>query len=332
MDRQHEMRARVGLLGLIFLYPWISGFVLLSNQKAILPVSPDSPTRIFAWDGKAPEIDAKEGYKGGQYQDLDDSAFMERLLADAMSIWNAVPGAYVTLQVTSNPTDAKLDKNDDIFSIVTDSSSNATTAAYAKPYSKDESPNIISDCDISIADRSTKAKDLAYTITHELGHCLGLGHAHTNYGALMGYSRENRSLTLGADDIAGVVYLYPDPAYTTSKPKELICGVIGSKPAAGEQGLFLLLFPIVTLLGAIMARRLLRPLAKSSRFARLKSLLSENSTEIPSSQPQKLIDRSLRTPETKPLQQGSSALHDVCDLSGQAQALSQPSKAYEIRV
>jgi hypothetical protein len=42
----------------------------------------------------------------------------------------------------------------------------------------------------------------------------------------MGYSRDDQNLTLGADDIAGITYLYPDPAYVSEDPNELNCGAI----------------------------------------------------------------------------------------------------------
>lgn len=271
MKAKEKIYQTIGLMAVLGLYPLLTGFVLLSNRKAALPVSPDSPTRIFVWDGKYPDIDKKDEYKGGQYQDLGDQEFMERLLGDAMDIWNAVPGAYVTLQVKRGEDEAQLDTEDGLFSIVTDTSSNASTAAYAKPITKDESPTVISDCDISIADRKTDAKDLAFTIAHELGHCLGLGHAHTNYGAMMGYSRISKSLSLGADDVAGVVYLYPDPAYGAGNPKELVCGVIGPVPGKSHQGYLLLLLPFVMLFGAILARKALRPLVELARAARAKT-------------------------------------------------------------
>jgi hypothetical protein len=240
------------LSGLAACLPGLCGFVLLSAEKATLPVTPDSPILNFIWDGKAPTIKEKDKFAGGQFKDLDDKAFMQHLLTDALGIWNDVPGAFVTLQVTEEetPGDAKLDDSDKKFSIVVQKSSNLSTAAFAKPKIEDSNRALIADCDVSITDTSSPARDLAFTIAHELGHCLGLGHAHTNYDAIMGYSRTARTLTLGADDMAGLIYLYPDPAYVGSKPKELICGVVGAKPA-GDGGVRAL--AMLTLLAAPLA-------------------------------------------------------------------------------
>jgi hypothetical protein len=230
----------LGLLAVAALYPVLTGFVLLSDHKATLPVTPESPTVSFTWDGQAPQISNKEKFLDGKYKDMDDKDAMAGIIADAMALWNAVPGSYITLQAAEGE-GAVLDPEDLKFSIVTQHNANASSAAYAVPRWTDKHPETIADCDVLISDRKTEASLLAYTLAHELGHCLGLGHVHTNYNSIMGYSRNAYDFRLGADDKAGAIYLYPDPAQVGKEPKELFCGTAGGNGPASALILLLTL-------------------------------------------------------------------------------------------
>lgn len=233
------------LTGMTMLGPSAAAFVLLSSSKATLPISPALPSINFIWDGKSPEIDEKDKYSSGAYESLEDKEFMQQLLQDALNIWNNVPGSFLRMTIQEGVTD--MDPEDKVFSLVVEKSDNLSSAAFAKPTVPDDDPKTIADCDINIADTKTSAKDLAYTITHELGHCVGLGHPHTNYGAIMGYSRMSRQLKLGADDISGAVYLYPDPKYVSGNPKEIVCGRVGTATDGSTSLAFylIILFPLL---------------------------------------------------------------------------------------
>lgn len=227
------------------------GFVLLSGpEEARLPVTPESPEISFVYQTMAPTIKDKDKFEDGRYTGMSDEQLFPIILQLAMARWNAVPGNFARLKLGAANNGAQFNGEDRTFSIVF-GDSNFSTAALAYPTIEDGK---IIDCDIKVGNRSTSAQSLAYTVLHELGHCLGLGHYHTNYNAVMGYSRTSRSLKLGADDMAGVIYLYPDPNADNIQPKELVnCGVVAGSSSRQNPIGFLLLF-ILPIMGMFFTR------------------------------------------------------------------------------
>jgi len=238
---------------LITFLPFLLGFTVLSGpEEARLDVSPTSPTVEFVLDDETPTISAKEEFLNGKYAGESDAAFWSALLQEAMMRWNEVEASYIQL-IVSTATTPNLDREDRVNSIIV-GDINLSAAAFSAPNVEGDS---IIDCDIKVSKRSTSARSLAYTLMHELGHCLGLGHSHTNYDAVMGYSRASRSLKLGADDIAGLVYLYPDPDHDADEPEEqMACGSLGNTNKNPTSHLFLVLLLLTPILFSL--RRLNR--------------------------------------------------------------------------
>jgi hypothetical protein len=218
-------------------------FVLLSGPiEARLPVNEGNPRITFELSTDPPPITDKDEFMGGAYSDLSDSDFWLTLVQLAVAPWNAVADAYVELDFTLSDT-ATIAAEDGIFSIAA-GATNLTTGAYADPRLTD---SIIVDCDITVSKRGNNARFMAYTLMHELGHCLGLGHNHGDYSAVMGYARTDLGLHLGLDDEAGLVYLYP--LSSVGKPKELAgCGIVGGKTKGSWVTWLLFLIPIVMIL------------------------------------------------------------------------------------
>ena len=211
--------------------PLMTGFVLLGKREARLAVTPDSPTVTLLWStgGKAPKITEKEAFKGGIYANHTDADLTPILIQEAIDQWNSIPGSYLRFSMENTSGELTPDSEDGQNFIVVQKAPSASVAAYAAP-NVDPDTSLIKDCDIVINDVKTSALSLLETLTHELGHCVGLGHPHTNYGAIMSYSRQGKSYRLSSDDKAGAIFLYPDPDYTHDQPEELVgCGVIKAK-------------------------------------------------------------------------------------------------------
>jgi len=72
-------------------------------------------------------------------------------------------------------------------------------------------------------DGDLRSYDLRYTLTHEIGHAIGLDHP-SGAGQIMGYRYEETFRSLQPGDIAGAVQLYgthqPDGVAAVSKPPE----------------------------------------------------------------------------------------------------------------
>lgn len=219
-----------------FLTNPLHGFVLLSGPKeSKLDITPDRPVVTFHWNGKSPSIKNPEVVFPDAAGESDEQ-IMERAINFALKIWSDVPGSFAKLEVVRDDA-ATIDATDFVNTLSVERNRNATSAAFALPITDGD---LIVDCDMTIADHKTELRFLVYTIIHEMGHCLGLGHAHTNYGAIMGYSRDTRGLTLGADDMAGVIYLYPNPEYDKPYRDTLSCGTVPGTPGNSTPWLFFL--------------------------------------------------------------------------------------------
>ncbi len=230
-----------------------NAFVLVSKTPRRLESSPANPTVTFKWNETTPSIKDKDKLFDGANNDLGDVEYMALMLQLAMDQWNEVHGSYLRLAFTRDPA-VVADTEDQIHAITVSSKVGATAAAFAQFNYQvgGNETNTIGDCDIHLSESAVSARDMMTTLVHELGHCVGLGHNHTNYQSIMGYSRSGNSYKLSADDKAGVIWLYPDPAVSDEAPTELVaCGVVhggGSKTGMSAMIWAMLGLPVIVAL------------------------------------------------------------------------------------
>lgn len=237
--------------------PFLTSFVLLGKNKAKLPVSVEAPQSEFIWstDGNAPSLTEKDKFKDGSYANYSDEELTPILIQEAMDQWNSIRGSFLQFQLTTRTGELPISQEDRSNHIVVKKNPSASTAAYAAPHGIDDE-NVIADCDIVINDVKVTVMSFMETMTHELGHCVGLGHPHSNYNAIMSYSRGGNSYRLSSDDKAGAIYLYPDPQYVQGNSKELIgCGTILGRDHNKSSGPWLYWMMCVPLLVSAFMRR-----------------------------------------------------------------------------
>jgi hypothetical protein len=239
------------------------GFVLLSRHAEKLRLPDGGESLVLLWDGSAPpKYTDLDSWHGGDYEGASPEEVTRVILDEAAHRWSSVPGSLLRLTIEEDSSASP--KSGDgrlVLAIIADDSASSAGGARVVPEEDEDLGYRIADCDITI-DPNEQAEKTAFVITHEIGHCLGLGHPHTSADSIMSYARTRRGTpSLSVDDRAALLFLYPDPDLIDgvdpvsgrAETEDLvgggggdlavICGVAG-RDDHGSGGLLLLLCPL----------------------------------------------------------------------------------------
>jgi hypothetical protein len=167
-----------------------------------------------------------------------DAIVYQQAVVQAAEMWNDVSSSYFFYAQAAEGESAQVTIN--LESALTDAPFSAGYAMFDE-MTTDGKPI---HCNISIGlNVHNTSLELAKTVMHELGHCLGLGHSLIPE-AIMGYQLEKNNFELDIDDQAAISRLYPADGSDPALPPGCSIGFGRDK---NFFGLFLLFLPMMFL-------------------------------------------------------------------------------------
>ena len=185
---------------------------------------------FYLADGPNPPLKDLDQYRGGIYSNLSGRPLLVALIKDALEPWNSIPGAGLTIEL-SDQIGEELDKEDGKHVISIGKMPSPLVGGYAMPQRNPDQRTtpVIFDCDLVLNEEDTNTTFFVHVIAHEMGHCLGLGHNHTDLNSIMSYGGP-KSTRLGLDDMAAIIDLYPRSGDSPKENPYAPCGsVSGSR-------------------------------------------------------------------------------------------------------
>lgn len=143
---------------------------------------------------------------GDSLANSGDPISIATLMASILTDFNSIQGSFVNL-VDISDTDYSAYGAQRTITIEKVNSAPGLSSGEAKQTFQQ---NKLIACKINLKDAVFDgAKHFVATVTHEIGHCLGLAHPQETVRAAMSYFKSDSTIRLQIDDKMGLVYLYP---------------------------------------------------------------------------------------------------------------------------
>jgi hypothetical protein len=206
------------LLLIMLLLTMMLGYQRLTSYS--WKIKPSDPTLWIRLCSNIKSVEFKKNDlpSGDEIEDLSSATIYE-VLDSIIDDYNSVKHSYVRLaHYPDDPNDPDEPEADDsrftkskarkrTIDICIDSDKNPLKGGHAAP--KLEDGRLIG-CEIIMVNTvKSSMKSFVRTLTHELGHCLGLDHPQETSHAVMSYHASSDIIRLAIDDKIGITHLYP---------------------------------------------------------------------------------------------------------------------------
>ena len=198
---------------LLLLLPFLFSFRLFLNHNPwkINNNSEESRKIFVSYTNATTNVDNDLG-SSDPAASASSSLSVETLMDSIFDDFNNIDAAYVTL-VDTDDADYDASKKNRIIKITFGGASGTSSGEASFSYGSDGKIDD-SGCKISgESDLLKSAENFVSTMTHEIGHCLGLAHSQEITQSIMSYYASDDIIRLQDDDMMGIIYLYAkDPS------------------------------------------------------------------------------------------------------------------------
>lgn len=179
----------------------------------------------FCSDIEDQDFDRGDASKDDDIRDYDEATF-DNVIQTIIDDFNDVETSYLRLAVYPEDTDDPDDDSDDtLFSkskakertidICIQSSSNPFEGGHALPESEEK---VRIGCEIVLSkELEDDLNPFIQTLTHEIGHCIGLAHPQSTRNSIMSYFNSATNIRLQIHDKIGITHMYSNSDFETDE-------------------------------------------------------------------------------------------------------------------